>query len=75
MEENLGMTPMDVLLAATQTAAEACAVEDITGTITLCKMVDLIIVEKNPLNDLSILEEREAIKLVMKEGIIEVNRQ
>jgi imidazolonepropionase-like amidohydrolase len=75
MEKNIGMTPMEVLVAATKTAAEACAVEDITGTLEAGKMADVLVVEKNPLNDLSILENKSAIKLVLKEGVIEVDRR
>jgi imidazolonepropionase-like amidohydrolase len=73
MQKNIGMTPMEVLVATTKTAAEACAVEDITGTLEPGKKADILVVEKNPLDDLSILENKEAIKLVMKEGVIEAD--
>jgi imidazolonepropionase-like amidohydrolase len=38
-------------------------------------MADIIMVEKNPLDDLSILENKENIKLVIKEGRVEVDRR
>lgn len=75
MEKNIGMTPMEVIIAATKTAAEACAVDKITGTLEPGKMADIVVVEKNPLDDLSILENKEAIRMVMKEGVMEADRR
>lgn len=70
MQDNIGMTSMEVIVAATKTAAEACAVQDITGTLDAGKMADIIIVNGNPLRKIETLENKKAIRLVMKEGKI-----
>lgn len=72
MQDNIGMTSMEVLVAATRTAAEACAVQDITGTIEEGKTADIILVDGDPLKNILVLENKEAFKMVMKEGTIEV---
>jgi imidazolonepropionase-like amidohydrolase len=75
MEKNIGMTPMEVIVATTKMAAEACAVQDITGTLEEGKQADLILVEGDPLKNLRILEDFDSIKLVMKGGVIEADRR
>ena len=71
MQDKIGMTSMEVLVSATKMAAEACAVQDITGTIEKGKMADIILVDGDPLKTIQVLENKEAFKLVMKEGNIE----
>ena len=71
MQDNIGMTSMEVIVAATKTAAEACAVQDITGTIEVGKIADIIMVDGDPLKNIQVLENKDGIKLVMKEGVIE----
>jgi imidazolonepropionase-like amidohydrolase len=72
MQDNIGMSSMEVVVAATRTAAEACAVLEITGTLEQGKMADIIVVDGDPLKNIQVLENKEAIKLVMKEGSVEV---
>ncbi len=74
MKDNIGMTSMEVIVSATKTAAEACAVQDIAGTIESGKKADIILVDGNPLDNIQVLENKEAFKLVMKEGVTEVRR-
>ena len=74
MQDNIGMSSMEVIVAATKTAAEACAVQDITGTIEKGKMADIIMVDGDPLTNIQVLEKKNSIKLVIKEGEIEVRR-
>lgn len=71
----LGMTPMEAILTATRNAAEAIWVDAITGTLEPGKFADVIAVEGNPLADIRILQDREKIKLVMKEGKVFVDRR
>jgi len=72
--KNCGMTPMEALVATTKTAAEACGLEKETGTVEAGKQADLIVVDGDPLGDVRILEKIERIRLVMKAGVVEVNR-
>lgn len=60
----LGLAPVDVLRACTSTAAEAIALTD-RGTLEPGKRADLLIVEGNPLEDLSCLHR---VRAVLKAG-------
>ncbi|MGQ9543752.1 MAG: amidohydrolase family protein [Candidatus Bathyarchaeia archaeon] len=70
----LGMTPMQALIAATKTAAECLGIEDQVGTLEPGKVADIIVVDGNPLDNINILHIESKIKLVMKEGKIVVTR-
>jgi imidazolonepropionase-like amidohydrolase len=63
-----GMSPMGALLCATRNAAEALGMDGTLGTVTKGKWADLIVIEGDPLQDIRLLQEREKIVLVMKEG-------
>ena len=67
-------TPMDAIVAATKNGAMACFLGDETGTIEPSKFADIIIVDGDPLSDISILQNVEKIKMVMLEGKVEVDR-
>ena len=68
-----GMTPMQALVAATGWAAEACGLGKEVGTVQPGKLADLVIVDGDPLKDITILQEKSRIKLVMKEGKVYSN--
>lgn len=67
---SVGMSPMEVIVATTKTAAECLGWEDRVGTIESGKLADLIITKNDPLTDLTTLEKPENITLVMKDGQI-----
>ena len=67
MVEYLSMSPMDVLVSATTKAAE-CMGRDDLGALTKGRLADVLVVEGDPLDDISILEDRDRLKLIMKEG-------
>lgn len=71
----LGMSPMEAILTATRNAAKAIGVDAVTGTLEPGKYADVIAVEGNPLADIRLLQDREKIKLVMKEGKLYVDRR
>ncbi len=65
------MTPMEAIVAATLTNAELIDMADRIGTVEPGKLADLIVVDGNPLKDLTLFEHGlERIVLVMKEGRI-----
>ncbi|MFN8475355.1 MAG: amidohydrolase family protein [Anaerolineae bacterium] len=66
-----GHTPTRALLASTRNAAEMCGVLATLGTVETGKLADLIVVERNPLENISALRD---VRLVMKEGEVVVNR-
>lgn len=62
-----GMTPAQALLAATRNAAEALGRSADLGTVEPGRWADIVAVQGNPLQDVSILER---VGFVMKEGIV-----
>jgi imidazolonepropionase-like amidohydrolase len=64
--QEAGMSQMEVLKASTSIAAECLGIEEQTGSISPGKFADLLIVNKNPLEDLNSLREE---KKVMKNGV------
>jgi len=71
----LGMRPIDAILTATRNAAKALGRLDEMGTLEKGKIADLLVVEGDPLRDISILQDHGRIKVVMKDGRIEVDRR
>ncbi|HKD61562.1 MAG TPA: amidohydrolase family protein [Terracidiphilus sp.] len=63
----LGMSPLAALQAATINAAELMGWSSKTGTMEPGKWADIIAVEKNPLDDVRALED---VKFVMKAGVV-----
>lgn len=74
MHEHIGMSVMETIVSATSSAAEAIGVGDITGSITAGKMADLLVVDGDPLVDVTILQDRSRMLGVIKQGIILVDR-
>lgn len=62
-----GLTPMQAIQSATINAADLLDWKDKTGSITKEKFADIIAVDGNPLEDVTILEH---VKFVMKEGVV-----
>ena len=63
-----GMTPIQAIAAATQTAADCVGAGDTLGSIAPGKTADLILIDGNPLDDISILERGKSVRYVMKGG-------
>ena len=47
-----GLTPMQAIMCATKTNAELLGIEQTTGTLTVGKQADLIVLDGNPLDDI-----------------------
>jgi imidazolonepropionase-like amidohydrolase len=67
-----GATPRQALLAATRDAAELCGVGTELGTIQPGKLADLIVVDADPLGDITNLRR---LRLVFKEGRLVSDRR
>ena len=63
-----GMSPMQAIQAATGWAAECCGLGSDTGTIAAGKYADLLVLDGNPLTDISVLRDHERLMMVMKGG-------
>ena len=66
-----GLSPMDAIVAATKTNAEAFRKQEHVGTLEPGKLADLLLVDGDPLEDVSVLYDGDNINLVMKEGRVE----
>ncbi len=62
------MTPMQAIVAATGHAAQCLGLEATLGSVAPGKTADLILVDGDPLSDITILERGRRVKLVMKDG-------
>jgi len=69
-----GLTPMQAIQAATGWAAECLGLEQELGTLEKGKRADLVVVDGDPLADVKILQDPKRIKLVIKDGKVEVRR-
>jgi imidazolonepropionase-like amidohydrolase len=67
-----GMTPMEIIHAATINAAELLGWKDRIGTLEMGKLADIIAVPGDPLKDVTALERA---KFVMKEGVVIKNEK
>lgn len=64
-----GMTPMQAIVAATKTAAEALWIEDRVGTVEAGKTADLLVLNTDPLIDIRALQRKgEVIERVYRDG-------
>jgi imidazolonepropionase-like amidohydrolase len=67
----IGMTPLQALQAATTAAAELLGIEKRTGAIEAGLEADLLLVERNPMNDVRTLQDP---LLVVSNGRVALNR-
>jgi imidazolonepropionase-like amidohydrolase len=64
-----GLTPAEVLVAATSTAAQALDLDGHIGTVASGKLADLIVVDGDPLADPWLLSDPARIWLVLQAGV------
>ncbi|WP_338872900.1 amidohydrolase family protein [Myxococcus stipitatus] len=65
-----GLSPVEVLRAATANAAELLRMQDRIGALEAGKLADLVAVKGNPLKDIAALRQ---VRFVMKEGQVVVD--
>jgi imidazolonepropionase-like amidohydrolase len=73
MVDWLGMTPMQAIMAATSKAAE-CIERPELGGLQPGRVADVLVVKGDPLADIRVLQMRDKIGLVMKDGRAAHNR-
>ncbi|WP_439331999.1 amidohydrolase family protein [Pseudoalteromonas caenipelagi] len=66
-----GMTPKQVLVSATRSAAKLLGQEDTLGSLEVGKYADIIAIKANPEEDISALSE---VSFVMKNGVVYKNQ-
>jgi imidazolonepropionase-like amidohydrolase len=64
----IGFTPLEAIIAATRTGAECLDMADDIGTVQAGKYADLVVVDGDPLEDITILQDEAKITQVFKGG-------
>jgi imidazolonepropionase-like amidohydrolase len=62
-----GMSPIEIIVAATRNGARACGLEGDLGTLEPGKIADIIVVSGDPLADIRALSR---IAAVVREGVL-----
>lgn len=65
--QKAGMTPMQVIVASTATAARAARLDEVTGTIEKGKSADLLLLAADPAQDVANFRK---VRFVMRGGVI-----
>jgi imidazolonepropionase-like amidohydrolase len=65
--QDVGASPMDILVAATRNGAEAYGLGDELGTVEEGKIADLLVLDADPLSDIANMKK---INMVIKDGQI-----
>jgi imidazolonepropionase-like amidohydrolase len=68
--EHLGFTPMETLVAATRRGGEIMGKPGELGVVKPGAFADLLLVDGDPLADITILQKRAALRMIMKDGAI-----
>ncbi|HKZ07483.1 MAG TPA: amidohydrolase family protein [Methylomirabilota bacterium] len=66
----LGMTPMETLIAATRLGGELMGRPGELGVIKAGALADLLLVDGDPLADIGLLQDRSALGMIMKGGVL-----
>lgn len=74
LHTHLGLSPMEALVAATASAAEALGLGEQTGAIAPGRWADLLVVDGDPLADLRVLQQPERLLGVFRDGRLLVDR-
>lgn len=74
LEREIGMSPMEVLVAATSAAAEAIDLGESTGAVLPGRWADLLVVDGDPLADLTLLQDQSRLTAVIRDGRLLVDR-
>jgi imidazolonepropionase-like amidohydrolase len=68
--KDVGLTPLEVITCATKTGAEIMGCGDQFGTLEPGKLADVLVVDGDPLRDISVLTERGKFLAVLQGGVI-----
>jgi imidazolonepropionase-like amidohydrolase len=71
--DDYGYSPADALLCATRNGGLAMRGEGDLGTIREGALADMLLVDGNPLDDVSILADRHRLVMIMKDGLLHKN--
>jgi imidazolonepropionase-like amidohydrolase len=66
----LGISPMETIEAATRLGGELMGHPGELGVVTPGALADLLLVDGDPLADIAILQDRTALRMIMKDGAL-----
>lgn len=69
-----GLSPMEAIVAGTRNSAATLGILNDVGTLESGKRADLLVLDGDPLESLSILREPNRLQLVVKDGQLEAGR-
>ena len=64
-----GMSPTEALLCATRDGGAAFDPSGMTGTLEAGKLADLVVVDGDPTSDVTVLQQVDRIRAVIKGGV------
>lgn len=70
----VGFTVEQTLMCATKTGAEIMGASDTIGTLEVGKYADLLVIDGNPFEDITIIEDRSHFFAVIQNGIIKAGK-
>jgi imidazolonepropionase-like amidohydrolase len=62
------MGPMGAILSATKVNSEIMKISDSVGTIEAGKSADILVLDENPIDNISVFQNRDAIRVIMQDG-------
>jgi len=65
-----GLTSTEAITAATSSAARSLGLEEITGSIKIGKSGDILLLDANPVDDITVLQKKEHIMHVIVRGVV-----
>jgi imidazolonepropionase-like amidohydrolase len=68
--KTLGFSPTETLVAATRLGGELMGRGGELGVVTAGALADLLLVDGDPLADITILQDRASIRMIMKDGVL-----
>lgn len=71
--QDLGLSAMEVITAATQVSARAVGRGELWGTLEAGKAADLLVVDDDPSQDIRVLKDKDRIALIMQDGQVRKN--
>jgi imidazolonepropionase-like amidohydrolase len=66
----IGMSPMDAILSATKLGGEIMGMGEELGQVKKGYLADLLLVSGDPSKDVTILQDKDNLRMIMKDGVI-----
>jgi imidazolonepropionase-like amidohydrolase len=66
----LGMSSMEALIAGTKNAAFTLNADADCGVLQVGKLADVLVVDGDPIADITVLQDKSRLKTIMKDGLV-----